>query len=104
KAATAAAISRLLDALVAEGRLARRGDALRDPSRADELPAPLLAAMDRLEAALAVAAPQGLAEAAAAAGCPPDGVRALLAGGRIVRVGPDLAWAAATFHGLAASA
>ncbi|HTK44776.1 MAG TPA: selenocysteine-specific translation elongation factor [Patescibacteria group bacterium] len=102
--ATEAAISRMVDALVAEGRLARRGDALRDSSRLDDLPAPLLAAMDRLEAALAVPAPEGLTEAAAAAGCPPDGVRALQADGRIVRVAPDLAWAAATFHALAASA
>jgi len=31
-------------------------------------------------------------------------VRALQADGRIVRVGPDLAWSAATFHRLAAAA
>jgi hypothetical protein len=60
--------------------------------------------MDRLEAALAVAAPPGLTEAAAAAGCPPEGVRALQADGRIVRLGPDLAWSTATYHGLAAAA
>jgi selenocysteine-specific elongation factor len=60
--------------------------------------------MDRLEAALSVPAPAALAEAAAGAGCPPEGVRALQADGRIVRVGPDLAWAAGTFHRLAASA
>ena len=100
----AAAISRLLDELIADGRLARRGDALHDPGRGEALPAPLLAAMDRLEAALSVPAPPALGEAASAAGCPPEGVRALQADGRIVRVGPDLAWSAVTFHRLAAAA
>jgi selenocysteine-specific elongation factor len=102
--AVAAAISRLLDELIADGRLARRADALYDPARGEALPAPLLAAMNRLEAALSVPAPPALGEAASAAGCPPEGVRALLADGRIVRVGPDLAWSAATFHRLAAAA
>ena len=56
--------------------------------------------MDRLEAALSVAAPPSLAEAARAAGCPPDGVRALEAAGRIVRLEDDLAWAAGTYREL----
>ena len=47
-----------------------------------------LAAMDRLERALAVAAPPALSEAARAAGCPPDGVRALERAGRIVVLEP----------------
>jgi len=98
------AISRLLDELIAQGRLARRGDALHDPGRGEALPAALLAAMDRLEAALSVPAPPALGEAATAAGCPPEGVRALQADGRIVRVGPDLAWSTGTFHRLAAAA
>ena len=100
----AASISRVLDGLIVDGRLARRGDALYDPARGEALPAPLLAAMDRLETALSVPAPPALSEAASAAGCPPEGVRALQADGRIVRVGPDLAWSAATFHRLAAAA
>ena len=102
--AAAEAVARLLDRLVDSGLLARRGDSLRDPGRPGELPAALLAAMDRLEAALAVAAPPSLEQAAAEAGCPPEGIRALQADGRIVRIGPDLAWAAATFHHLAAVA
>jgi len=102
--AVAASISRLLDELIAGGRLARRGEALHDPARGEALPAALLAAMDRLEALLSVPAPPGLGEAASAAGCPPEGVRALQADGRIVRVGPDLAWSATTFHRLAAAA
>ena len=53
----------------------------------------VLAAMDRLEAALAVAAPPSLADAARAAGCPPDGVKALERNKRIVRLEDDLAWA-----------
>ena len=53
--------------------------------------------MDRLEAALAVAAPPGLAEAARAAGCPPSAVRELERSGRIVVLEPDLAYAASTY-------
>jgi selenocysteine-specific elongation factor len=102
--AASGAIARLIDGLVEDGRLVRRGDALRDPSRGDDLPAALLEAMDRLEAALALPAPPPLEAAAADAGCPPDGVRALQADGRIVRIGPDLAWAAPTYHRLAALA
>ena len=56
--------------------------------------------MDRLEAALAVATPPGLADAARAAGCPPDGLRALETAGRIVRLEDDLAWAAPTYRDL----
>jgi hypothetical protein len=51
-----------------------------------------------------VAAPPSLEEAAAAAGCPPEGVRALAAEGRIVRLAPDLAWSTPTYHRLAALA
>ncbi len=102
--ATGAAISSLLDELVAAGRLARRGEALRDPANASETPAELLSAMDRLESALAVSAPPSLELAAAAAACPPEGIRALQAAGRIVRLAPDLAWSTATYHRLAAVA
>jgi len=90
----------VVDRLVAAGTLARDGDRVRDPARAGGLPAPVLASMERLEAALAVAAPPPLAEAARAAGCPPDGVRALETSGRIVRLEDDLAWAAPTYKAL----
>jgi selenocysteine-specific elongation factor len=99
-----AEITRRLDALVSEGRLARRGDALRDPSLAEDLSAELTAAMDRLEAALDVAGPPSLDAAAASAGCPPEGIRALVADGRIVRLGTDLAWSTRAYHRLAAVA
>jgi selenocysteine-specific elongation factor len=102
--AAAATVVRLIDRLVADGRLARDGDSLRDPARTDGRPAGLVGAMARLEAALAMPAPPPLAEAALAAGCPPEGVRALQAEGRIVRVGTDLAWAAPTYQRLAALA
>ena len=95
------AIDRLLDALVLGGTFARRGDALRDPTIAGDVAAGLVEAMARLEAALSVAAPPALDEAAAAAGCPPEGVRALAAEGRIVRLTPELAWATPTYHHLA---
>ncbi len=91
-------------ALVTHGALARDGDTVRDAARAAGLPPDVLAAMDRLEAALAVAAPPALAEAARAAGCPPAGVKALEAANRIVRLEDDLAWAAATYRELSRKA
>ena len=99
-----AEITRRLDDLVGEGRLARRGDALRDPSLVEDLSPELVAAMDRLEAALDIAAPPSLDDAAASAGCPPEGIRALVADGRIVRLGTDLAWSTRAYHRLAAVA
>ncbi len=89
-----------VDRLVADGTLARDGDRLRDPARPAGLPATTLAAMDRLELALSVAAPPSLAAAAREAGCPPDGLRALEAAGRLVRLEDDLAWAAGTYRDL----
>ena len=56
--------------------------------------------MDRLERALSVAAPPALSEAAHAAGCPPDGVRALDRAGRILVLEPDLAYASSTYRAL----
>jgi selenocysteine-specific elongation factor len=102
-AATAAAAG-VLDGLVAEGRLARDGERVRDATRAVDPPAELLAAMERLERALSAPAPPPLSAAARAAGCPPNGVRALERAGRIVRVDLDLAWAAPVYHRLAATA
>ncbi len=94
----------VLDRLAAGARLVREGDRWHDPGRAPGLPPDLLAAMGRLEAALSVAAPPSLAAAARAAGCPMDGLRALEATGRIVRVEADLAWAAPAYQRLAALA
>jgi selenocysteine-specific elongation factor len=93
-----------LDGLIREGRLARDGDRLRDPTRKPGLPDDVLAAMDRLEELLSAPAPPPLAEAARLAGCPPDGVRALEAAGRIVRLETDLAWSKGTYQQLAAEA
>jgi hypothetical protein len=73
------------------------------PGRAVGPPPEVLAAMDRLEAALDLVAPAGLAEAARAAGCPPAGIRALEAAGRIVRVEEDIAWSAGAFARLQAA-
>ncbi len=89
-----------VDRLVADGTLARDGERLRDPERAAGLPAATLAAMDRLETALSVAAPPALSVAARDAGCPADGVRALETAGRIVRLEDDLAWGAGTYREL----
>ncbi len=97
----ASAVAAVLDDAVREGRLTRRGDILRDPAGGDDPPPELVGAMDRLEAALDVPAPPSLEAAASAAGCPPEGLRALQLDGRIIRIGSDLAWAAATYHRLA---
>jgi hypothetical protein len=102
--AATAAVGALIDGLERAGALVREGQALRDPARTTGAPPELAAAMDRLEAALSVPAPPSLDEAARASGCPPEGVRALAAEGRITRLGPDLAWATATYHRLAAEA
>ncbi len=85
---------------MADGTLARDGDRLRDAARPAGLPAATLAAMGRLELALSVAAPPSLAAAAREAGCPTDGVRALEAAGRLVRLEDDLAWAAGRYRDL----
>jgi len=103
-AALDAGIASVLDDLVARRRLARDGDRFRDPARAAGPPPALAAAMDRLEALLDVPAPPDLSTAALAAGCPPEGIRALEAAGRVVRVEADLAWAAPAFQRLAATA
>jgi selenocysteine-specific elongation factor len=95
----------VVDRLVADGQLVREGDALRPPGTVRSAPDPvLLAAMDRLEAALATTAPPSLAEAARKAGCPPDGIRSLERAARIVVLEPDLAYAMTTYRDLVARA
>ena len=94
----------IVESLVRAGRLARTGDLVHGPGRAAGPPPEVLAAMDRLEATLDVPAPAGLADAAQAAGCPPAGIRALVAAGRIVRVEEDIAWSAGAFARLQAAA
>jgi len=94
----------LLDAAVAAGHLARSGELVHVPGREIGPTPEVRAAMDRLERVLAVPAPPSLPEAARAAGCPPEGVHALESAGRIVRVSPELAWSAAAFADLQATA
>ena len=102
--AAAAAVG-LIDQLIADGRLVREGDMVRPAGAARAAPDPALAtAMDRLEAALAFAAPPSLSDAARAAGCPPEGIRALEKSTRIVVLEPDLAYAMATYRVLEATA
>jgi selenocysteine-specific elongation factor len=100
------AADQVIDRLVADGRLSRDGDAIRPPGLAVSAAADpaLAAAMDRLEAALDVPAPPPLSEAARAAGCPPDGVRALERAERIAILEPDLAYAMAIYRDLSARA
>ena len=97
--AAAAVADAIVERLAASGRLVRDGDRVRPEGSRTGPSAALLAAMDRLAASLAVPAPPSLREAATAAGCPPEGVRALEAAGRIVRVEDDLAWEAASLRG-----
>jgi selenocysteine-specific elongation factor len=94
------AIDLVVDDLVARGRLVREGERVRDSASGPAISPELAAAMARLEAALDVPAPPGLAEATRAAGCSPEGVRALVESGRISRVEPDLAWATPTYDRL----
>jgi len=95
---TAAAV---VDRLEADGRLIRDGAEVRRPgsapARAITDPS-LTEAMARLEQILAVSAPPGLADAARAAGCPPDGIRELERSGRIVVLEPYLAYADTTYR------
>jgi selenocysteine-specific elongation factor len=99
----AAAASDLVDRLVAEGRLNRRGDRLwlpgsEEPSEGHD--ARVAEAMDRLERALEVPAPPPLHEAATLAGCPPAGIRELERSGRIVLIEEDLAYASSTYRSM----
>jgi selenocysteine-specific elongation factor len=105
-AAASAAVG-LVDELIRDGRLVRDDLDLRRPGRkamVHEADPTLAAAMDRLERALALTAPPALSEAAHAAGCPPDGIRALDRAGRIVVLEPDLAYASSTYLALEAQA
>lgn len=99
------AASSVIDRLVGDGTLVRDGESLRPSGEAPAAIDPLLeGAMARLEAALDVAAPPPLGEAARLAGCPPTGIRALARSSRIVLLEPDLAYAMPTYQRLAASA
>lgn len=100
----AAIVDVVLARLVAGGRLAQDGDQLHEPGRAPALAPPVIAAMDRLERALATAAPPPLADALRASGCPPEGLRALERAGRIVRLDDSLAYASFTYGDLARTA
>jgi selenocysteine-specific elongation factor len=101
----ASAAAALLDDLIGAGRLVRDGSRLRQPGMDAPAADPGLAeAMDRLVAALGVAAPPALSDAARAAGCPPAGVRELERAGRIVVLEPELAYETATYRDLAARA
>jgi len=103
--AQAGLASQAIDGLIGDGRLQRDRDRIRLAGAAATGLAPAVqAAMDRLEAALATPAPPPLSVAARASGCPPAGVRELERTNRIVRLEDDLAWAADTYRGLAASA
>jgi selenocysteine-specific elongation factor len=94
-----------IENLVATRRLDRERDRIRPAGSAVAGPTPeLLAAMDRLEAALATVAPPPLSVAAQASGCSPAGIRALERANRIVRLDDDLAWAFGTYRELAAAA
>ncbi|HKG57435.1 MAG TPA: selenocysteine-specific translation elongation factor [Candidatus Limnocylindrales bacterium] len=101
----AIAADSVIEAAAANGAIVRDGDRVRNPRDTGSGPsASVAAAMDRLEAALSVTAPPPLGDAARAAGCPPAGVRALEAAERIVRVDDDLAWSAAAYRNLEATA
>jgi selenocysteine-specific elongation factor len=94
----------LVNALVERGELERDGDVVRTPGLRPTRPAATEAAMARLEALLLGPTPPSLSDAARSVGCPPEGIRALESEARIVRLEPDLAYAAPTFEAMAARA
>jgi selenocysteine-specific elongation factor len=77
---------------------------VRLPGQAAELPSAVIEAMARVEAALSTAAPPALSEVVRATGCPPEGLRALEASGRIVRLEFEIAYSRSTYGRLAALA
>jgi selenocysteine-specific elongation factor len=103
KSAALRAAAGAVDRLVEEGRLVREGGSVRLPGSKPgaTLDPDLVAAMDRLERVLAVAAPPSLAAVAREAGCSSPGIRELERTGRIVLLEPDLAYATPTYRELA---
>ncbi len=103
RTAAATAAAAVVDRLEIDGRLIRDGAEVRRPGSVPVQVGTdpgLTTAMDRLEQILAVFAPPGLADAARAAGCPPDGTGELERSGRIVVLEPDLAYATSTYREL----
>ena len=93
RASAAIASTAVVERLVTDGRLVRDGGSVRRPGTEPVTPAAdpaLAAAMDRLERALAVSAPPGLAEAARATACEAPAIRELERSGRIVVLEPVL--------------
>ncbi len=103
RAAVLRAATDAVERLVEAGRLVRDGGSVRLPGSKPSggVGPELAAAMDRLEGALAVAAPPSLAVAARVAGCASAGIRELERAGRIVLLEPDLAYATPTYRELA---
>ncbi|HEY8845851.1 MAG TPA: SelB C-terminal domain-containing protein, partial [Candidatus Limnocylindrales bacterium] len=94
-----------IERLVRAGRLGRENDRVRPAGmNASRLTPDVLAAMNRLEAALATVAPPPLSVAARESGCPPAGIRELERTNRIVRLDDDLAWDFGTYRELSARA
>jgi selenocysteine-specific elongation factor len=99
RAAAAGIVDALIGDLITRGALTRAGERVRPPGVDTGQPA-LRESMNRLELLLAVAAPPSLEEAARAAGCPPEGIRALESEQRIIRVEDNLAWATPVYEAL----
>ena len=91
----------LIDDLVRRGTLTQAGDRVGLAGRSEPLAPEIVEAMERVVAALSVAAPPPLSEVVRAAGCPPEGMRVLAASDRIVRLEADLAYARPTYARLA---
>jgi selenocysteine-specific elongation factor len=98
------AVEAAVDRRVEPGIMARTGDRVHRPDHRPADRPEAIAAMERLEAALDVAAPPALDEAARSSGCPPDAVGALEAEGRIVRVDETIAWSRRAYERLVAEA
>ena len=91
----------VVERAIADGVLARDGDRARDPGRAAGLPADVAGGDGPARGrALGRRAAGALGRGAGRRAVRRDGVRALEAAGRIVRLEDDLAWAATTYRDL----
>lgn len=91
------AAAALVDQLLDEGRLQSVGDLVIDAAHAGEMSSQLREAESLLLRSLSSVQPPGLSRAAAAAGLPMAAIPGLVSAGRLVRLAPDVGYAAETY-------
>lgn len=101
---TRRAAAALVEQLFDEGRLQSVGDLVIDTAHAGEISSQLRAAESQLLRSLSSAQPPALSRAAEAAGLPMAAIAGLVSAGRLVRLAPDVGYAAETYEELVAMA